>query len=68
MREVESEVIEREERERELRVEREKGERERTPVLPPIKEKWPKLDLETLGPLYDGNPSTCGYLGAIWTP
>ena len=31
-------------------------------LLPPIKEKWPKLDLETLGPLYDGNPSTCGYL------
>ena len=29
---------------------------------------WPKLDLGATAPPYDGNHSTCGYLGVIWTP
>ena len=31
--------------------------------------KFPtKLDLGATAPPYDGNHSTCGYLGVIWTP
>jgi len=37
-------------------------------LLPTITKDWAKLDLATLGPLYDGNHSTYGYKGAIWTP
>ena len=28
----------------------------------------PKLDLGATAPPHDGNHSTCGYLGVIWTP
>ena len=37
-------------------------------LLPPITKYWPKLDLGATAPPYDGNHSTCGYLGVIWTP
>ena len=29
---------------------------------------WVKLDLGATAPPHDGNHSTCGYLGVIWTP
>ena len=28
---------------------------------------WAKLDLGATAPPHDGNHSTCGYLGVIWT-
>ena len=37
-------------------------------LLPPTNKKWATLNLATLEPPHDGNPSTCGYLGVIWTP
>ena len=37
-------------------------------LLPPITINWVKLDLGATAPPYDGNHSTCGYLGVIWTP
>ena len=36
--------------------------------LPPTRKKLAKLDLGATAPPHDGNHSTCGYLGVIWTP
>ena len=37
-------------------------------LLPPITINSAKLDLGVTAPPHDGNHSTCGYLGVIWTP
>ena len=37
-------------------------------LLPPITKFSAKLDLGATAPPHDGNHSTCGYLGVIWTP
>ena len=38
------------------------------PITVPITKFWAKLDLGATAPPHDGNHSTCGYLGVIWTP
>ena len=37
-------------------------------LLPPVTINPTKLDLGATAPPHDGNHSTCGYLGVIWTP